>query len=115
MITTLSAAVCCVLLGQQPQAAPSRSAKAVEAFRAEAAGYVVRLASRPQDKLVLEKEAALRWDNPARTSEDGALFIWTLGGRPEMIGTIFTYQYKDKLNRKHEVHSLATGPLTAEF
>lgn len=98
-----------------PQPAPARSVKAVEAFRAEAAEYIVRLASRPKDKLVLEKEAALRWDNPARTSEDGALFIWTLAGRPEMIGTVFTYQYKDKLNRKHELHSLATGPLTAEF
>ena len=89
--------------------------KAVEAFKAEAAEYVVRLASRPQDKLVLEKEAALRWDNPARTGEDGALFIWMLGGRPEMIGTIFTYRFKDTLSRKHEFHSLATGPLAAEF
>jgi len=114
MLASLSLFLCAALLGQ-PATAPSRSAKAVEAFRTEAAEYVVRLASRPQEKLVLEKEAALRWDNPARTSEDGALFIWTLAGRPEMIGTIFTYQYKDKLNRKHEFHSLATGPLTAEF
>jgi len=116
MLAALALAVSSTLLGQQAQpAAPARSAKAVEAFRAEAAEYVVHLASRPRDKLVLEKEAALRWDNPARTGEDGALFIWTLGGRPEMIGTIFTYRYKDTLSRKHEFHSLATGPLTAEF
>lgn len=108
------------LCGQQPATpgpAPpsSRSAKAVEAFRAEVAEYDVRLGSRPGEKLVLEKEAALRWDNPARTGEDGALFIWTLGGRPEMIGTVFTYRYKETLSRKHEYHSLATGPLTAQF
>jgi hypothetical protein len=89
--------------------------KAVEAFKAEAAEYKVHLQSRPSELLVLQKEPALRWDNPARTGEDGALFIWTLGGRPEMIGTIFTYRYKDKLSRKHEYHSLATEPLTAEF
>jgi hypothetical protein len=89
--------------------------KAIEAFQAEAAEYVVRLASRPQDKLVLQKEAVLRWDNPARTGEDGALFVWMHGGRPEMIGTIFTYRFKDTLSRKHEFHSLAAGPLVAEF
>ena len=75
----------------------------------------MHLASRPQQKLVLEKEAALRWDNPARTGEDGALFVWTLNGRPEMIGTIFTYRFRETLSRKHEFHSLATGPLAAEF
>jgi hypothetical protein len=89
--------------------------KAVEAFKAEAAEYNVRLQSRPDEKLVVEKEPALRWDNPARTGEDGALFIWMLGGRPEMIGTIFTYRLNDKINRKHEYHSLALEPLTAEF
>jgi hypothetical protein len=89
--------------------------KAVEAFKAEAAEYKVRLQSRPDELLSLQKEPALRWDNPARTGEDGALFLWMLGGRPEMIGTIFTYRFKDKLSRKHEYHSLATEPLTAEF
>jgi hypothetical protein len=99
---------------EKPEPAPA-SAKAVEAFKAEAAEYVVRLASRPTEQLALEKEPVLRWDNPARTGEDGATFLWTLGGRPEMIGTIFTYRFKDKISRKHEYHSLATEPLTAEF
>jgi hypothetical protein len=108
---------CCVLVvGQdapaQPPAGPS---KVIEAFKAEAAQYVVRLQSRPKEELVLEKEPVLRWDNPARTGEDGALFVWTLDGRPEMIGTIFTYRLNDNIRRKHEYHSLATGPLAAEF
>jgi hypothetical protein len=107
-----------ILLAQQPAATtqpPAKSQKAVEGFRKEAAEYVVRLNSRPSETLALEKEAALRWDNPARTGEDGALFIWTLGDRPQMLGTIFTYRYKETLSRKHEFHSLAEGPLTAEF
>jgi hypothetical protein len=94
------------------QAEPS---KAVEAFKAEAAEYNVHLQSRPTDKLALEKEPVLRWSNPARTGEDGATFVWTLGGRPEMIGTIFTYRFNNKINRKHEYHSLATERLSAEF
>ena len=103
------------LLAGQPPAATAQPTRAVDAFKAEAAAYVMRLAGRPTDKLVVENEAALRWDNPARTGEDGALFIWTLGGRPEVVGTIFTYRLGDKINRKHEYHSLATGPLSAEF
>lgn len=94
------------------QAEPSQ---AHAAFRAEAAEYVVRLNSRQSEKLALQKEPVLRWNNPARTGEDGATFVWTLGGRPEMIGTIFTYRYNEKINRKHEYHSLATETLSAEF
>jgi hypothetical protein len=110
------------LAAGQPPAAPSLQAanpppspKGVEAFKVEAAGYVMRLEKRPGEKLALQKEPVLRWDNPARTGEDGALFVWTSQGRPEAIATIFTYRYNDKLHRKHEVHSLALGPLTAEF
>jgi hypothetical protein len=104
--------------GQVPAEAPPPShaaAKALEAFKAEAAEYVVKLESRPTEKLQLVKEPVLRWDNPARTGEDGAIFVWTLGGRPEMIGTIFTYRLGDRINRKHEYHSLALEPLRAEF
>ena len=99
-------------------AAPKPSdaaARALDAFKAEAAEYVVKLESRPTEKLQLVKEPVLRWDNPARTGEDGAIFVWTRGGRPEMIGTIFTYRFNDRINRKHELHSLAVEPLTAEF
>jgi hypothetical protein len=99
---------------EAPQPAPG-SSTAVEAFRAEAAEYAVHLQSRPGEKLTLVKEPVLRWGNPARTGEDGAVFVWTLGGRPELIGTIFTYRYNEKINRKHEFHSLATEPLSAEF
>ncbi len=99
---------------ESPQTAAS-SSTAIEAFKAEAAEYAVHLQSRPHEKLTVVKEPVLRWSNPARTGEDGAVFVWTLGGRPEMIGTIFTYRYKEKINRKHEYHSLATEPLSAEF
>lgn len=102
----------------QPPAEPKpawNSANAIEIFKAEAAEYIVRLDGRPREKLALDKEPALRWNNPARTGEDGALFFWTLNGRPELIGTLFTYRFNDKISRKHEFHSLATGPLTAEF
>jgi hypothetical protein len=105
-----------LLLAQAEAPQPAAgSGTAIEAFKAEAAEYVVRLQSRESEKLTLVKEPVLRWGNPARTGEDGAVFVWTLGGRPEMIGTIFTYRFQEKINRKHEYHSLATEPLSAEF
>lgn len=108
--------VLCVAFSQAEPAEtdPSKLAPA-EAFKKEAAAYDVRLESRPGDKLVLEKEPVLHWDNPARTGEDGSVFVWTLDGRPQIIGTIFTYRLNDKINRKHEYHSLALEPLTAKL
>lgn len=109
MSPSVSIVVAMLSLGQ------ADASKAIEAFKAEAAEYKVHLQSRPTEQLQVVKEPVLKWDNPARTSENGATFVWTLGGRPEMIGTIFTYEYKEKLNRKHEYHSLAIEPLAAEF
>ena len=91
------------------------SAKALEDFKTDATDYVIRLASRPKEKLRLHDESLFHWGNPARNGEDGAIFVWTLDGRPEVIASVFTYRFKDTIRRKHEYHSLAFGPLTAEY
>ncbi|HZL89804.1 MAG TPA: hypothetical protein VFB96_15670 [Pirellulaceae bacterium] len=107
--------------GQQPADAAAKSeatpaAKALAAFKAEAGQFNISVEGSESDKLALEKEPVLRWTNPARTGEDGALFVWaSKSGRPAVIGTIFTYRLGDKANRKHELHSLALAPLSAEF
>jgi hypothetical protein len=99
----------------KPKPSSAESAKALEDFKSDAGEYVIRLASRPQDKLKLHEESLFHWGNPARNGEDGAVFVWTLDGRPEVIASVFTYRYKDTIRRKHEYHSLAAGPLTAEY
>ncbi len=113
-----------VALGQQeteknpkPATKPSttESAKVLQDFKIDAGEYVIRLASRPKEKLKLHEESLFHWGNPARNGEDGAVFVWTLDGRPEVIGSVFTYRYRDTIRRKHEYHSLAAGPLTAEY
>ncbi|HLJ10391.1 MAG TPA: hypothetical protein VKU82_04345 [Planctomycetaceae bacterium] len=92
----------------------TESAKTIDEFKADAAGYVIKLQGR-QDKLTLRDEPLLHWGNPARTGEDGAVFVWMLDGRPEVIGSVFTYRLPNAIRRKHEYHSLAAGPLTAEY
>ncbi|MBI3865949.1 MAG: hypothetical protein HY290_29080 [Planctomycetia bacterium] len=88
---------------------------AIEDFKVDAGQYVIRLAARPKDALKLHPKPLLHWGNPARTGEDGAVFVWMLDGRPEVIGSVFTYRLGNVIHRKHEFHSLAAGPLTAEF
>ena len=99
--------------GTKPAA--TESAKALEDFKTDASEYVIRLASRPKEKLKLHEESLFHWGNPARNGEDGAVFVWMLDGRPEVIGSVFTYRLKNTIRRKHEYHSLAAGPLTAEY
>src|SRR5437588_2197570 len=115
----------CFAFGQQETArspkdeskkqAATEASKAIDDFKADAAEYAIRLASRPKEKLTLHDEPLLHWGNPARTGEDGAVFVWLLDGRPEVIGSVFTYRLPNVIRRKHEYHSLAAGPLTAEY
>ncbi|HWB14021.1 MAG TPA: hypothetical protein VG826_32645 [Pirellulales bacterium] len=121
----MSASLCLVIsaaaLSQQPCLAPadtrpsSEAAKTIEDFKADARQYVLRLDARPDAAFTLHEEPLLHWGNPARTGEDGAVFVWLLDGRPQAIGRIFTYRYSNVIRRKHEYHSLASGPLTATY
>lgn len=63
----------------------------------------------------LNKSPILKWTNPARTRENGAVFLWTKSGRPEVIGCCFTYEYDNRVNEKHELHTLSTNPIKAEL
>jgi hypothetical protein len=100
---------------KEKQQSTAESSKAIDDFKIDASEYVIRLASRPKQKLTLHDEPLLHWGNPARTGEDGAVFVWLLDGRPEVIGSVFTYRLPTAIRRKHEFHSLSAGPLTAEY
>lgn len=121
MPTSLLAVLSTIVLGQQPAApvaAPKPSAPAtgaIEDFKADAKQYVMRLDARPDGLFTLREEPLLHWGNPARTGEDGAVFVWMLDGRPQVIGSVFTYRLPNVIRRKHEYHSLAGGPLTATY
>lgn len=102
----------------QSESDPAKKGEAdlppLEQFKQEAADYSIRLNDQAASKLALDPKPLLHWSNPARTAEDGAVFVWLKDGRPEVIGTIFTYKI-ETVRRKHEFHSLSTTPLTAEF
>ena len=94
-------------VAQEPPAAPP---SAIERFREELADYDMTAGGKP---LSFRPEPILHWTNPARYGEDGALFVWTAGGRPEVIGTGFTFRVGNSVGHAHEFHTLSQQPITA--
>ena len=75
----------------------------------EFAAYEISVGDEKPRKLVLESRSLLNWSNAERGAEVGAVFLWTDGGRPQLIASAFG---RDKLLR-HEFHSLSTELIAA--
>jgi hypothetical protein len=56
-------------------------------------------------KLALEAKPLLTYSNPVRGDVYGNVFVWTLQGRPEVIGAIFDFRSESKLDS--ELHMLS--------
>ena len=106
--------ICLLAQADPPAKTDVADPSPLETFKQEASEYAIRLDDRSSSKLAVDPKPLLHWSNPARTAEDGAVFVWLKDGRPEVIGTMFTYKI-ETVRRKHEFHSLSTSPLTAEF
>lgn len=111
----LTAALCIAQAPAPPATPPAgEAADVIEGFRQGVAAYDIRLDGKDAARLAMLEKPLLHWSNPARTSEDGAVFLWLSEGRPQVIGSVFTYKLKE-VRTKHEFQSLATVPLTARF
>src|SRR5437868_2919456 len=62
----------------------------------------------------LVEEPVLRWSNPSAGQVHGNVFLWTSGGRPAVVGSIFKW-FSPHTHMSHEFHSLAEQPLTGKF
>ena len=87
-----------------------------EYYQARAATYEIRIEDNPQP-LALEPKPVLFWSNPVRIGEtNGAVFLWTHAGRPEAVGTIFSFLDRKNPDLRvvaHSFHSLSLKPLAA--
>src|SRR5262249_4828875 len=61
-------------------------------------------------QLHLEQAPVLRWPNPTRATTDGATFVWTHKGRPEVMGCIWRHGVFS-----WSFHSLSERPVRAEL
>jgi len=78
-----------------------------------AASYEIRLTDAPDAPLELRPEPVLKWSNPEVGRIYGHVFIWTAGGRPEAIASLYKW-YHPFTHSSHEFQSLALGALTAQ-
>src|SRR5579863_2339166 len=60
-------------------------------------------------------EPILQWSQPVRGGADGAVFVWTLDGRPVVIGTFFIWPTEGRQGVAHELHSLSQSPLVGTW
>src|SRR6185295_6655300 len=68
-----------------------------------------------REKLELERNPVYVWTNPLRSGgQNGAVFVWTYRGRPEVVGSIFSYPSNGRRQVLHELHSLSSEILVPE-
>src|SRR5687767_7336453 len=106
------------LVGQTAPAAeapPTAPKTALDEFVGEAKEYTITERGAEDRPHALSPQPLLHWANPARNGEDGAVFVWTKAGRPEVIASVFEYPARGSVVRKHALHSLSDQPLVAEF
>jgi len=78
--------------------------------------YVLSVESAPEKKLELKKEPVFEWLNPARSAQQGAIFLWLRDGRPAALACIFSHPH-DKLPGRqinHELHALDAEKLVVK-
>lgn len=89
----------------------------LEFYAAEAAEYELFVDGKPERKLKLETAPLLTYTNPVRDGgQHGAVYVWTLDGRPEAIGSMWsTIAAGDPELREvtHEFQSLSLAPLAS--
>ena len=99
---------------EPPKDAKAGKGKWVPLFDRHADGYAITAGAAGRAKRL--PEPVLRWWQPVRGGDDGALYLWVRDGRPVAVVTFFTFKWPDgKRSVIHERHSLAAEPLEATW
>lgn len=92
--------------------------KWVPLFQRHAGEYVVRIvpANDPPTEARWLSKPVLRWWQPVRGGDDGALYLWLHEGRPVAAVTFFTFKWPSGERAiVHERHSFSALPVEAEW
>ena len=96
----------------QPETPQQKLAKRLLALHtSDAAEYTIYRDAARIDKLELRREPIYNWTNVLRSGgQSGAVFVWLYRGRPEAVGSIFSYPGKKNSGQRtilHELHTLS--------
>jgi hypothetical protein len=88
--------------------ADSLSKQMLPIYVQEAQTYTLAVESAPDRPLELKKEPVFEWLNPARNTQQGAVFLWLRDGRPAALACIFSSPHEKLPGRRinHELHAL---------
>ena len=77
-------------------------------YQREVEAYALAVESDPKKSLELRKVPVFEWLNPARSDQQGAVFVWLRDGRPAALACIFSHPEDKLAGRKvmHELHAL---------
>jgi hypothetical protein len=98
-----------------PKAAQEKG-KWIPLFERHAGEYVVRAGLDAKEDARRLAEPVLRWWQPVRGGDDGALYLWVRDGRPVAAVTFFTFKLPEGTRWvTHEHHSFAAEPVEATW
>lgn len=84
-------------------------------FRSLAKSYEIAAQGDSATAFRLLEPPVLRWSQPVRGGDDGAVYLWLDEGVPAAIGTMFCWPHQDGYRVVvNEFHSLLSGPLEAK-
>lgn len=81
-------------------------------FQRTAESYVIEAEGKP---IILREKPLMNWLNNERQQDRGALYVWEREGQPLVLASIFSYEYNSTVYCRHEMISLAEGPLLAKI
>ena len=102
----------------QDAAAKSKNEKGkwVPLFDKHATEYKIRVGEDSNGEARRVSEPVLRWWQPVRGGDDGALYVWERDGRPVAVLTFFTFKLADGTRCiTHERHSMTTASVEATW
>jgi hypothetical protein len=97
--------------------ARSRGERLLALHTEHASSYSIYRDAAKTQRLELKREPIYRWSNPTRSGgQEGDVFLWTYGGRPEVIASIFSHPLEGHPERRlcHELQSLSEAVLVVD-
>jgi len=116
VVASLSAVALATAMALSAKAQDAKPAAdgGVEHWRDVARSYAISREDQPGGPpLRLREEPVLRWNNPVRKALDGAVFVWTDRGRPEVVASLYRYGTEGVFKEDHEFTSVSSSPVVA--